>query len=97
MVRALARHLRPLLAGAGSVFERGQSIAAYAVPAIAVPKVGGLFGGGKRVTTPLSEPLPNVSLPNRTTPKAPELQASTRMCHFGVHAGAVAGSGGQLG
>lgn len=76
MVRGLAQHLRPLLAGANS-FLSGQAVAQYAVPAIAVPKAGGLFGGSKRITVPLSEPLPGVNLPNPSSPKAPELQVSS--------------------
>jgi hypothetical protein len=72
MVRALAQQLRPLLAGVNS-FASGQAAAKYAVPAVAVPSSGGLFGS-KRVTTPLSEPLPNVIMPNAAAPKKPELQ-----------------------
>lgn len=70
--QTLAQHLRPLLAGVNS-FASGQAFAQYAVPAVAVPSSGGLFGS-KRVTTPLSEPLGDVNLPNQASPKAPELQ-----------------------
>jgi hypothetical protein len=72
MVRGLAQHLRPLLAGVNS-FANGQAFAQYAVPAVAVPKAG-MFGGSKRILTPLSEPLANVNIPNPSAPKAPELQ-----------------------
>jgi hypothetical protein len=75
MVRALAQQLRPLLVQANS-FASGQAFAQYAVPAVAVPQSGGLFGS-KRVTTPLSEPLPGVNLPNVTSPKAPELKVGS--------------------
>lgn len=71
-MRGLAQHLRPLLAGVNS-FANGQAFAQYAVPAVAVPKAG-MFGGSKRILTPLSEPLANVNIPNPTAPKAPELQ-----------------------
>lgn len=77
MVRGLAQHLRPLLVG-GNSFAVGQAFAQYGVPAVAVPSSGGLFGG-KRVTTPLSEPLPNVNLPNTASPKKPELQVRVRV------------------
>lgn len=73
MVRALAQQLRPLLVQQLNSFANGQAFAQYAVPAVAVPQSGGLFGS-KRVTTPLSEPLPGVSLPNSVAPKAPELK-----------------------
>lgn len=82
MVRGLAQHLRPLLAGANS-FVGGQAFAQYAVPAVAVPKSGGLFGSSKRITVPLSEPLPGVNLPNPSSPKAPELQV--RSLHARVY------------
>jgi hypothetical protein len=72
MVRALAQQLRPLLVQLNS-FANGQAFAQYAVPAVAVPQSGGMFGS-KRVTTPMSEPLPGVNLPNVTSPKAPELK-----------------------
>lgn len=72
MVRALAQQLRPLLVQLNS-FASGQAFAQYAVPAVSVPQSGGMFGS-KRVTTPLSEPLPGVNLPNVTSPKAPELK-----------------------
>jgi hypothetical protein len=75
-VRGLAQHLRPLLAGVNS-FAQGQAFAQYAVPAVAVPKAG-MFGGSKRILTPLSEPLANVNIPNPTAPKAPELQVRCR-------------------
>lgn len=83
MVRALAQQLRPLLAQLNS-FANGQAFAQYAVPAVAVPQSGGLFGS-KRVTTPLSEPLPGVIMPNITAPKAPELK---------VHSTGYGGVGG---
>lgn len=82
MVRGLAQHLRPLLAGANS-FVGGQAFAQYAVPAVAVPKSGGLFGSSKRITVPLSEPLPGVNLPNPSSPEAPELQV--RSLHARVY------------
>lgn len=77
MVRALAQQLRPLLVQLNS-FASGQAFAQYAVPAVAVPQSGGLFGS-KRVTTPLTEPLPGVNLPNVAAPKAPELKVG-RIC-----------------
>ena len=77
MVRALAQQLRPLLVQLNS-FASGQAVAQYAVPAVAVPQSGGMFGS-KRVSTPLSEPLPGVILPNVTSPKAPELKVSVVM------------------
>jgi hypothetical protein len=73
MVRAAAKHFQPLLASLNS-FVRGQGFAQYAVPAVALPKAGGFLGGSKRVMVPLSEPLPNVNIPNPASPKAPELQ-----------------------
>lgn len=76
MVRGLAKHVRPLLAGLGSFASAQGGAAAYAVPAIAVPKAGGMFGS-KRILTPLSEPLPNVNVPNPASPNAPELQTGT--------------------
>lgn len=72
MVRALAQQLRPLLVQVNS-FASGQAFAQYAVPAVAVPQSGGMFGS-KRVSTPLSEPLPGVIMPNVHAPKAPELK-----------------------
>jgi hypothetical protein len=72
MVRALAQQIRPLLVQLNS-FASGQGFAQYAVPAVAGPQAGGLFGS-KRVTTPLSDPLPGVILPNVHSPKAPELK-----------------------
>lgn len=75
MVRALAQQLRPLLVQLNS-FASGQAFAQYAVPAVAAPQSGGLFGG-KRVTTPLSDPLAGVLLPNVTSPKAPELKTGS--------------------
>lgn len=89
MVRGLAQHLRPLLAGVNS-FANGQAFAQYAVPAVAVPKAG-MFGGSKRILTPLSEPLANVNIPNPTAPKAPELQTGTLA--NGVKAAALDASG----
>lgn len=77
MVRALAQQLRPLLVQLNS-FASGQAFAQYAMPAVAVPQSGGLFGS-KRVTTPMSEPLPGVNLPNVTSPKAPELKVRSSM------------------
>lgn len=79
MVRALAQSLRPLLVQLNS-FATGQGAAQYAVPAVAVPQSGGLFGS-KRVTTPLSEPLPGVNLPNVIAAKAPELKVGAPALH----------------
>jgi processing peptidase subunit alpha len=76
MVRAAAKHFQPLLASLNS-FVRGQGFAQYAVPAVALPKAGGFLGGSKRVMVPLSEPLPNVNIPNPASPKAPELQTGS--------------------
>jgi hypothetical protein len=73
MVRALAQQLRPLLVQLNS-FATGQGVAQYAVPAVAVPSQSGGMFGSKRVTTPLSEPLPGVNMPNVAAPKAPELK-----------------------
>jgi hypothetical protein len=81
MVRALAQQLRPLLVQLNS-FATGQGVAQYAVPAVAVPQSGGMFGS-KRVTTPLSEPLPGVNMPNVAAPKAPELKVC---CQAATHA-----------
>lgn len=75
-MRALAQQLRPLLVQQLNSFANGQAFAQFAVPAVAVPQSGGLFGS-KRVTTPLSEPLPGVNLPNSVAPKAPELKTGT--------------------
>lgn len=78
MVRALAQQLRPLLVQLNS-FASGQAFAQYAVPAVAAPQSGGMFGS-KRVTTPLSEPLAGVLMPNVTSPKAPELKVGVEEC-----------------
>eukprot|EP00879_Flechtneria_rotunda_P000588 GHRR01000697.1.p1 GENE.GHRR01000697.1~~GHRR01000697.1.p1 ORF type:complete len:485 (+),score=217.93 GHRR01000697.1:113-1567(+) len=88
-MRGLHKHIRPLLASLNS-FASGQAYAQYAVPAVAAPKTGGLFGS-KRIDVPLSEPLPGVNLPNAHPPKAPELQTGSLAA--GVKAAVLDASG----
>lgn len=53
-------------------FATGQAAAQFAAaPALASKG----FGGGKRVTVPLSEPLPGVDVPKYTEPAAPRLES----------------------
>jgi hypothetical protein len=82
MMPGAIKQLAPLLAETVGSFAAGQGVAQYAVPAVA--KSGGLFGG-KRVSVPLSEPLPGVDVPKYVAPAAANLE---------VRAGAARAVGG---
>lgn len=71
MPQAAVKQLAPLLAQLGS-FASGQAVAQYAAPAVAA-KSSGLFSG-KRVTVPLSEPLPGVDIPKYEAPAPLKLE-----------------------
>jgi hypothetical protein len=76
MVRGVARHIRPLVASLGS-FASGQGVAQYAVPAVA----GSVLSSGKRITTPLSEPLEGVHIPKAELPAAPKFEVRQGNSH----------------
>jgi len=74
MVRGVMKHVQPMLASFANSFVSGQGVAQYAAPAVAAVKPSGIFGGGKRITVPLDEPLPGVHSSQPATPQAPQLQ-----------------------
>ncbi|KAI8464776.1 MAG: mitochondrial processing peptidase alpha subunit [Monoraphidium minutum] len=88
MMPQAVKQLAPLLAQAAGSFASGQAVAQYAVPAVAT-KSAGLFGG-KRVSVPLSEPLPGVSVPKYVAPAAAKVEAGAIE---GVKAAAVDAAG----
>ncbi|KIZ04557.1 hypothetical protein MNEG_3393 [Monoraphidium neglectum] len=70
MLQQAAKQLAPLLAEAAGSFASGQALAHYAVPAVATK---GVFGS-KRVTVPLSEPLPGIDIPKYAPPAEVKLE-----------------------
>jgi len=74
-----------MVASLGS-FASGQGVAQYAVPAVA----GSVISSGKRITTPLSEPLEGVHIPKAELPAAPKFEVGSVN---GVKAAAVDSAG----
>ncbi|GBG00196.1 mitochondrial-processing peptidase subunit alpha-like [Raphidocelis subcapitata] len=74
MLPSAIKQLAPLLADVAGSFASGQAVAQYAVPAVATK--GGLFGG-KRVTVPMSEPLPGVDVPKYSAPAPAKLETGS--------------------